>query len=38
LRFGLGRTTTEDDIDAAVAVLRREVGRLRKVAGAAPVA
>jgi cysteine desulfurase len=38
LRFGLGRSTTEDDIDAAVAVLRREVGRLRKVAGAAPVA
>jgi len=38
LRFGLGRTTTEDDIDTAVAVLRREVGRLRKVAGAAPVA
>jgi cysteine desulfurase len=38
LRFGLGRSTTEDDIDTAVAVLRREVGRLRKVAGAAPVA
>jgi cysteine desulfurase len=38
LRFGLGRTTTESDIDTAVAVLTREVGRLRQVAGAAPVA
>jgi cysteine desulfurase len=38
LRFGLGRTTTEGDIDTAVAVLTREVGRLRKVAGATPVA
>jgi cysteine desulfurase len=37
LRFGLGRTTTEDDIDTAVAVLTREVGRLRHVAGATPV-
>src|SRR5258708_1329885 len=37
LRFGLGRTTTEDDIDTAVAVLTREVGRLRLVAGATPV-
>jgi cysteine desulfurase len=36
LRFGLGRTTTEEDIDYAVATLSREVGRLRKVAGAAP--
>jgi cysteine desulfurase len=35
LRFGLGRTTTEADIDAAVAVLTREVGRLRKIAGTA---
>ncbi len=34
LRFGLGRTTTEADIDTAVTVLRREVSRLRKVAGA----
>jgi cysteine desulfurase len=34
LRFGLGRTTTEGDIDTAVAVLTREVGRLRHVAGA----
>jgi cysteine desulfurase len=37
LRFGLGRTTTEGDIDTAVAVLTREVGRLRHVAGATPV-
>jgi cysteine desulfurase len=35
LRFGLGRTTTEADIDAAVAVLTREVSRLRKIAGLA---
>jgi cysteine desulfurase len=34
LRFGLGRTTTELDIDTAVAILTREVTRLRKVAGA----
>ncbi len=34
LRFGLGRTTTEADIDTAVTVLRREVSRLRKIAGA----
>jgi cysteine desulfurase len=33
LRFGLGRTTAEADIDAAVAVLAREVSRLRKIAG-----
>lgn len=38
LRFGLGRTTTEDDIDTAVTILAREVERLRQVAGAAPVA
>jgi cysteine desulfurase len=38
LRFGLGRTTTEADIDAAVATLARELSRLRKVAGATPVA
>ncbi|HEY2464704.1 MAG TPA: aminotransferase class V-fold PLP-dependent enzyme [Steroidobacteraceae bacterium] len=37
LRFGLGRTTTEADIDIAVAVLAREVARLRKVAGGRPV-
>ena len=35
LRFGLGRTTTEADIDVAVAVLTREVSRLRKIAGTA---
>src|SRR5882724_3129040 len=35
LRFGLGRTTTEADIDAAVAVVTREVGRLRKISGMA---
>jgi cysteine desulfurase len=34
LRFGLGRTTTEKDIDAAIAVLSREVRRLRDMAGA----
>jgi cysteine desulfurase len=34
LRFGLGRTTTTSDIDTAVAVLSREVGRLRDIAGA----
>jgi cysteine desulfurase len=38
LRFGLGRTTTEQDIDAAVATLAHALGRLRKVAGTAPVA
>ncbi|MEO7208465.1 MAG: aminotransferase class V-fold PLP-dependent enzyme [Steroidobacteraceae bacterium] len=37
LRFGLGRTTTEEDIDTAIAALTRAVGRLRKVAGATPV-
>ena len=37
LRFGLGRTTTEADIDAAVAVLTREVSRLRKIAGTAGI-
>jgi cysteine desulfurase len=36
LRFGLGRTTTTSDIDAAVAVLSREVGRLRDITGARP--
>ena len=36
LRFGLGRTTTECDIDTAIAVLSREVGRLREIAGAQP--
>jgi cysteine desulfurase len=38
LRFGLGRTTTEEDIDAAVATLSREVRRLRKISGATPTA
>jgi cysteine desulfurase len=33
LRFGLGRTTVKADIDAAMAVLSREVPRLRRVAG-----
>jgi cysteine desulfurase len=33
LRFGLGRTTSETDIDAAVAVVTREVSRLRIIAG-----
>jgi cysteine desulfurase len=36
LRFGLGRTTTTSDIDTAVAVLSREVGRLRGIAGTRP--
>jgi cysteine desulfurase len=36
LRFGLGRSTTERDIDTAVAVLSREVRRLREIAGAYP--
>jgi cysteine desulfurase len=34
LRFGLGRSTTEPQIDAAVEILRREVRRLRAIAGA----
>jgi cysteine desulfurase len=34
LRFGLGRATTEREIDAAIAVLSREVPRLREIAGA----
>ncbi len=38
LRFGLGRTTTEGDIDTAIVILAREVGRLRKVAGTTTVA
>jgi cysteine desulfurase len=36
LRFGLGRTTTERDIETAVEVLSREVPRLREIAGAQP--
>jgi cysteine desulfurase len=38
LRFGLGRTTTAEDIDTAIATLTREVVRLRKIAGATEVA
>jgi cysteine desulfurase len=33
LRFGLGRASSEADIDVAVAVLGREVPRLRRIAG-----
>jgi cysteine desulfurase len=33
LRFGLGRATSETDIDVAIAVLSREVPRLRRIAG-----
>jgi cysteine desulfurase len=33
LRFGLGRATTEADIDAAIAVVAAEVRRLRRIAG-----
>jgi cysteine desulfurase len=33
LRFGLGRATGEHDVDAAIAVLSREVVRLRRMAG-----
>jgi cysteine desulfurase len=38
LRFGLGRTTSEADIDIAIATLTLELSRLRKVAGATPIA
>jgi len=34
LRLGLGRTTSELDIDTAIAVLSQQVARLRRVAGA----
>ena len=34
LRFGLGRNTSEDDIDTAVAVVTQAVSRLRRVSGA----
>ncbi len=34
LRFGLGRGSSERDIDTAIAVLAREVTRLRRIAGA----
>ena len=33
LRFGLGRTTTEADLDIAIACLTQALSRLRKVAG-----
>jgi cysteine desulfurase len=33
LRFGLGRATSEADVDAAIAVLNREIPRLRRIAG-----
>jgi cysteine desulfurase len=33
LRFGLGRATSEADVDAAIAVLGRELPRLRRIAG-----
>jgi cysteine desulfurase len=33
LRFGLGRSSSERDIDIAIAVLSREVARLRRIAG-----
>jgi cysteine desulfurase len=34
LRFGLGRSSSERDIDLAIAVVGREVTRLRRIAGA----
>jgi cysteine desulfurase len=34
LRFGLGRSTSETDIDTAVAVVGEAVSRLRKISGA----
>jgi cysteine desulfurase len=34
LRFGLGRSTSENDIDTAVAVIGEAVSRLRKISGA----
>jgi cysteine desulfurase len=34
LRFGLGRGTSESDIDTAVAVVARAVSRLRQISGA----
>jgi cysteine desulfurase len=37
LRFGLGRSTTAEDIDTAVSVLSREVTRLRAIAGTSVV-
>jgi cysteine desulfurase len=37
LRFGLGRTTTEADVDIAIVCLTQALSRLRKVAGTMPV-
>ena len=37
LRFGFGRTTTEADVDIAIACLTQALSRLRKVAGTMPV-
>ena len=37
LRFGLGSTTTEEDIDTAIDAVTRAVRRLRTVTGATPV-
>ena len=34
LRFGLGRTTREEDVDRAIAILTGEVARLRRIGGA----
>jgi cysteine desulfurase len=33
LRFGLGRTSRESDVDMAISILSREVARLRRIAG-----
>jgi cysteine desulfurase len=38
LRFGLGRSTTEADVDIAIASLTHALRRLRRVAGTMPVA
>jgi cysteine desulfurase len=38
LRFGLGRSTTEADVDIAIASLTHALSRLRRVAGTLPVA
>jgi cysteine desulfurase len=35
LRFSLGRFTTEEEIDTAIAIIRREVVRLREIANSA---
>jgi cysteine sulfinate desulfinase/cysteine desulfurase-like protein len=34
LRFGLGRNTSESDIDTALAIVTQAVSRLRRVSGA----